>query len=268
MNDLMVLTDLAWLAIVGGATGFITRLTKLYPKLPKGLVPYVALLVGYGITMGVLLGRGVPLADAWLPAFQGVLAGALSVLGHEAFKPLLVLAVGEKWATLILGKLPRPEPAPQPKASGATATILFLALGLASLAGGVSACHALLPALVHAANVANMVTGWVNLLDDAQRQWFAEHPDEETAAQFAAAIGVTRDALAALDRLGAASESYSEGDHAEAEQRLLEAYRELYAIAETIPGFLDSAGGLATPPDGQMARPGTPAELEAALSDG
>jgi len=257
MNDLSILTELHWLGIIGAATGLITRLAKAYKKLPKGMVPYVALLIGYGITMGVLLARGVPLADAWLPAFQGVLAGALSVLGHEAFKPLLVLAVGEKWATLILGKLPKPKPedgTPPPKVPpmGAAATVLLLCMGLASLAGGVSACTpamvaAMLPLVAELLDAVGQAEKWLAMVDQQAQPYLMEHP--ELAADYDRVMGRAVMALDAARRMGEGAEQLSEEDYDAAFAEFRLAYAELVALLDglgmTPLGFGDSGSELA-----------------------
>lgn len=102
------MTETMWLVLYAVASGAFGRLVKSYPKMPKGLLPWLVIGAGYAITFGMAIYGGAALADAAAASWTGVAAGVLAVGGHEALKPLLKSIFGEERAALMLGKLPEP----------------------------------------------------------------------------------------------------------------------------------------------------------------
>lgn len=87
--------------------GGFGRLSKLIPGLPKGLLPWLVLLIGYAATFALGVFRDdLPAAEAALAAWTGLGWGMAAIGGHEALKPLLSQFVGPEMAIKILGKLP------------------------------------------------------------------------------------------------------------------------------------------------------------------
>jgi hypothetical protein len=137
------MTDLYWILIVAGATGAVARASKVWPQLPKGLTPWVALAIGYALMATRLVVEGVALGNALLEAWTGLAAGVVAVGGHRTLKPLLVAVFGDGAAVALLGRLPGPPQKvtakPKPRSS-----IVFLVLlaGMPLLGCGPSSLQA------------------------------------------------------------------------------------------------------------------------------
>jgi hypothetical protein len=97
-----------WFLVVTLVTFVFARIVKAWPAVPKTLLPWIALAVGYVVTLGLGLREGLSFADAAVTAWQGLLAGLSAIGGHESLKPLLTKVFGEDFATFVLGKLPSP----------------------------------------------------------------------------------------------------------------------------------------------------------------
>ena len=103
------MTETMWLVLYAGGSYLFGRIVKMYPKLPKGALPWMVMGAGYAITFGMAVQGGAELADAAAGAWTGLVAGAVAVGGHETLKPLLSRVLGEELATKALGKLPKPK---------------------------------------------------------------------------------------------------------------------------------------------------------------
>ena len=103
------MTEAQWIVLYAVTSGLFGRLVKLVPSIPKGLLPWLVMLAGYGISFGMGIQGGMSAADAAVAAWCGLAGGMLAVGGHEALKPLLGRVMGEKNATKLLGKLPAPK---------------------------------------------------------------------------------------------------------------------------------------------------------------
>lgn len=151
------MNDLEWLALIAAVTGLLGRIAKLrkLPSVPKGVLPYAVLVIGYLIMLGRLVFiDGIAWSDAALQAWTGLAAGQMAVGGHRTLKPGLVWLTNEQIAEVILGRLPgsavkmalepgveiapMEDPTPtmttedtKPKNTGGAAALLFLFLTLA-----------------------------------------------------------------------------------------------------------------------------------------
>lgn len=101
--------DSFWFTLVVIAAGGVARMSKIWPKLPKSAVPWIALVSGFVIMATQRIFDGTPLVEAVQTAWTGAVAGAAAVGGHEVLKPLLARLIGPTAATMILGKLPKAE---------------------------------------------------------------------------------------------------------------------------------------------------------------
>lgn len=109
MNETM------WIMLAAALSGAWGRLVKLYPELPKGLVPWLVLVCGYGVMlMRWHFAEGLQWNAAALAAWDGLAAGLVAIGGHEALKPALRLVMSDEAATKLLGKLPKPAPKADP----------------------------------------------------------------------------------------------------------------------------------------------------------
>lgn len=247
-----------WALLVAIAAGGFARLAKIWPRLPKGALPWMTLATGYGMTLVKLhwlddVQWSAALDGAWL----GVGSGMVAIGGHEVFKRTLRPWVGEAGAAAILGRLPQP-PNRKPPLPPAALLVAFAVAATLTL----PACSALMPAVAKVAQVGRAVARYLDMIDHAGAAWFAERPDPDKRAEMVAALGRCRDALLAVDRLAAGAESASDGGDPEVE--LIDSYRALYRIAESIPGFLDSAGMLGA--SSSSASAATPDELESMIN--
>lgn len=102
------MTETMWLVLTAVGSGLFGRIVKLYPKIPKGLLPFLVLGAGYAITFGLAVYGGATPADAAATSWTGLVAGLVAVGGHEALKPGLTRVLGEELAAKALGKLPAP----------------------------------------------------------------------------------------------------------------------------------------------------------------
>ena len=124
------MTDTLWIALLIAITMIATRLTKLWPRAPKGLIPLVAVAIGAGAYLAYahyVLGQA--LGDAW-QSWLVVLVGAGAVVGHDLLKPALVALIGEPWAIIILGRIRKTEPKPPTKPPGVAIGGIVLALAM------------------------------------------------------------------------------------------------------------------------------------------
>lgn len=142
MNDTLWIVILVALTMLGG------RLAKLYPKLPKGLMPVFSLAIGAGIYLAkACLLDGMALADA-LACWQVILTGAGAIVGHDLLKPALVKLLGERGAVRVLGQLDKPnseiKPKPPSPAGGASSMLWLWAavcwLGIGATAAVIPGC--------------------------------------------------------------------------------------------------------------------------------
>lgn len=123
-----------------------------------------------------------------------------------------------------------------------------------------SGCASMLPALVQIGSASRMVTSYLGLIDEAAMIWAAAHPDDEQLAkQLIEAIGRVKHALIALDRLGASAEAYTSGDVAAAKLALIQAYTELYQLAQEM-GIVPGGAPRMTSYSDRMAEPEKPAQ--------
>lgn len=93
------------------AAGFVGRVLKLIPAVPKSAIPWAVLVAGYALTFGVGLYSGLDAYSAAVQSWTGIAAGMAAVGGHEALKPLAAKVLGPELAAKLLGKLPEPKPA-------------------------------------------------------------------------------------------------------------------------------------------------------------
>lgn len=100
------MTATLWFLLMVVVTWACGRAAKLWPKLPKGLVPWLVLAIGYVAGFCLAMHHGATVAAAAEQALAGLAAGLVAVGGHEALKPLLAHIVGAELATKLLGKLP------------------------------------------------------------------------------------------------------------------------------------------------------------------
>ncbi len=100
------MTETHWLILTAALSGLVGRVTKMYPKVPKGLLPWIVLVVGWAIMFGRGLYNGAEPGTAALEAWTGLAMGVVAVGGHEALKPALSMAIGEERANRVLGHLP------------------------------------------------------------------------------------------------------------------------------------------------------------------
>ena len=115
MNDTTWIVILVALTMVGG------RLAKLYPKLPKGLMPVLSLALGAGAYVAKATQvDGIPVAEA-LMSWQVIITGASAIVGHDLLKPALVWLTNERIAVLVMGRLAKPEPKEKPSEPGMSA---------------------------------------------------------------------------------------------------------------------------------------------------
>ena len=153
---------------------------------------------------------------------------------------LASLHAGKSWKeALVLGALVflapmkwNSDPLPaKPSSAGGIGPASLLLVAMLSLSG----CSSILPALVHIGNVAQLVHGEVTLVGDAARLWAASHPDDSAdARRMTEALERAQQALTVLQRLGAGAAAWQAGDVERAKDELLDAYRELYSIAQEL----------------------------------
>lgn len=101
------MTETMWMLVYAVASGAVARVVKLVPTFPKSALPWLALLAGYLISLGMGLYGGLEIKEAAIAAWCGLAGGLMAVGGHEALKPLLSKVVGDETATKLLGKLPK-----------------------------------------------------------------------------------------------------------------------------------------------------------------
>jgi hypothetical protein len=122
--------DTLWIFLLIALTGAGGRLAKLYPKLPKKLMPILALALGAGLyVLKATQIDGLPAADALL-SWQVILTGASTIAGHDLLKGALqCVGVSESTTTKILGQLARPNSEIKPKPpspAGSASSMLWL----------------------------------------------------------------------------------------------------------------------------------------------
>ncbi len=102
------MTETSWFILTAIASGAMGRIIKKFPSLPKGIVPWAVLAIGYTVTLVRMhfWGEMLPWQDAAVAAYGGVGAGMIAVGGHESLKVLARAVLGESLATFLLGKLP------------------------------------------------------------------------------------------------------------------------------------------------------------------
>lgn len=103
------MTETMWIVLYAVASGLFGRVVKMYPKVPKGALPWLVIVAGYAISFGMAMHGGASASDAALSSWTGLVAGVAAVGGHEALKPLLTKFLGEDLAKKALGKLPAPK---------------------------------------------------------------------------------------------------------------------------------------------------------------
>lgn len=219
--------DVIWFAATAVATGAIARLSKRFPQMPKGLVPWLALLVGYALTMAKLAAvDGMSIKGAAAAAWYGLGAGMVAVGGHEALKPALGVAIGEDRAARVLGKLPAN--VTKPGKHGAALLVLLAALA-STMASG---CSGAMGAVVAAAKAASWLVQTIDAASDGASRYFARHPNEQREQEIADAVSRARSAAVALEN----------GASAASRRDALAAYVHLRELLVDIMA--------ATPPDG------------------
>jgi hypothetical protein len=104
-----------WILLLVALTGAGGRLAKLYPKVPKKLMPALVLALGAGLyVLKARLVDGLPVADA-LMSWQVILTGASAIAGHDLLKGAAqCMGMDERVITKLLGSLPKPAPATPP----------------------------------------------------------------------------------------------------------------------------------------------------------
>jgi hypothetical protein len=106
------MTDTLWTAILIALTLIGARLAKCWPKLPKGLMPALALGLGAGLYVAkAVYCDGVAPIEALL-SWQVLIAGAGAIVGHDLLKGALGGLLGEERAATLLGRLPAAGAAP------------------------------------------------------------------------------------------------------------------------------------------------------------
>ena len=145
---------------------------------------------------------------------------------------------------------------------------LMHGLGLTALSYATmgASCEKALKWVGKAGDIAAMVAKWVKLIEGGLDA-FEGALSEDMREKIAAGVAATKQALEVVREIGKAAGNYSRGEQQEAEDNLLAAYRGLFKLIESVPGFLDDNGSLSSPPDGvDNPTPGTPEELELAMS--
>lgn len=236
------------------------------------------LLRGFATGQGALVLTLVVIAGIWAARRLGVveqlkarheLAAAIPAFvlfvlaGLQSGKTLKESAI--TGAVVILGPLFSGSPPLPAKADGpnprnrpplAASLVLLAALSL-------TGCTSLLPSLVQVGNTSHLVSSYLGLLDTSAQLWADAHPDDtDGARRFSAAVARCRQALLALERLGASAAAYEAGDVSRAKDELLQAYAALYQVAQElglIPG--GNRGAVAARADARQVDAITPAEL-------
>jgi hypothetical protein len=113
-----------WLAILAFLVGAAVRLLKTnaadkvlarfyIPPIPKKLVPWLALILGYAASvLEAKVRGGYPWKAAALAGFWGVLAGSTAVAGQETLSTLVRGLLGDKVASVLFGPHAGPDPGP------------------------------------------------------------------------------------------------------------------------------------------------------------
>jgi hypothetical protein len=231
------MNDTTWILILVGLTMLGGRLVKLYPKLPKGLMPVLSMVLGAGIYLGkACLLDGMALTEA-LACWQVVITGAGAIVGHDLLKPALVRLLGERGAVIVLGQLPKPDPKPKPENATGPASIIFVGLLALSLSG----C-----ALLSKLAGSQLLTNALDLGMAGAQQYYARHPNQ--ASQQAVI-----DAELALLR---AQLDYARDGSPEHEAAVDAAYRAWYAaMADVIAARVPDGGAMGMGPDGEALPP-------------
>ena len=235
--------------VLSGAFG---RTVKVYPKLPKELLPWLVMLCGYVLTFGMAVYGGMGVSEAATSSWMGLILGVGAVGGHEALKG------GIKWVTkkspfdinpdkaaaILLGKLPAPSNAKEPRAK-TRMSMLVLLLGL------LPGCAEALQALDMAARSASYLSSAISVADAGQEAYFARHPSLDNEPKVDKAIRDARMASAALDAALAAGDSFA-GDLAGTKKEALQTYKELRRLYVEL-GILEARA-----PDGGAESEGAP----------
>ena len=189
------MNETLWIAVLVALTMGLTRLAKLWPRLPKGLVPLLAVAIGAGLYLAyAVYVVGQPLADAW-QSWLVVLVGAGAVVGHDLLKPALSELVGESMATILLGRIPGSAEASASPPKPPTSTI-FVAILLGGLLGG---C-AQLGALAQAALGSSLVGTIMDTARSGVAAYLVRHPDRDREAALTAAAADVLEANLAYAR--------------------------------------------------------------------
>jgi hypothetical protein len=121
------MNDTLWSFLLIALTGAGGRLAKLYPKLPKKLMPMLALALGAGLyVLKATQIDGLPAADA-LMSWQVIITGASAIVGHDLLKGAMeCMGMDERLIATILGSLPKPEPKKKPTNTGGATSMLWI----------------------------------------------------------------------------------------------------------------------------------------------
>jgi len=245
MNETLWIALLVALTMIGG------RLAKLYPRLPKGLMPAVALLIGAGLYLAkAALLDGVPVADA-LVSWQVLVTGAGAIVGHDLIKPVLSRWLGEDWAVIIMGRLDARQPKKQPGVAVGYKGQMGQLLIIISLALGASGCQLVGPALAALQTAVTSAQGsqWLgSVLGQAEKgseAYFDRHPNLDRQRDVEAALRAVWGYLAMHDRALAMADAIDSGDAGAIRAELLQSWGVLRAMLDSM-GILDArppAGG-------------------------
>ena len=238
------MNETLWIAVLVALTMGLTRLAKFWPRLPKGLVPLLAVAIGAGLYLAkAVYLDSQPLADAW-QSWLVVLVGAGAVVGHDLLKPALTELVGEPLATILLGRIPGSAERPKPPPRKPPASTIFVAILLGGLLGGCAPALAALQGLVRSTQGSQWLGSVLDVAETGAAAYFDRHPSIERQQDVAQAIRVARQAQEALDRVLAAVDAVESGDAEKARSEALTAYASLRALLAEL-GVLT-----ATPPPG------------------
>lgn len=100
------MSETLWLLLMAVISGGFGRALKIYPRMPKSVLPWLVLSAGYVLSMALAMYRGLPVDQAAQAAWTGLAAGLIAVGGHSSLRGLLVTLLGSHAADRLLGRLP------------------------------------------------------------------------------------------------------------------------------------------------------------------
>jgi hypothetical protein len=121
------MNETTWILLLVALTGAGGRLAKLYPKLPKKLMPMLALALGAGLhILKATQIDGLSAADA-LMSWQAIITGASAIVGHDLLKGAMeCMGMDKRLIATILGSLSKPEPKEKSTNAGGATSVLWI----------------------------------------------------------------------------------------------------------------------------------------------